>query len=65
VTEEQIVILDMQEDFASKLRTGRPVQAIAELVWNGLDVHVFRAQRHRISLQLRLSGGGKVTSNLK
>jgi Histidine kinase-, DNA gyrase B-, and HSP90-like ATPase len=37
VAEEQIVTLDMQEDFASKLGTGRPVQAVAELIWNGLD----------------------------
>lgn len=37
MAEEQIVVLDMQEDFASKLGTGRPVQAITELIWNGLD----------------------------
>jgi DNA topoisomerase VI subunit B len=37
MAEEQIVILDMQEDFASKLGAGRPVQAITELIWNGLD----------------------------
>lgn len=37
MADEQIVVLDMQEDFASKLGTGRPVQAITELIWNGLD----------------------------
>lgn len=35
--EDQIVTLNMQEDFADKLAAGRPVQAIAELIWNGLD----------------------------
>ena len=35
--EDQIVTLNMQEDFAGKLAAGRPVQAIAELIWNGLD----------------------------
>lgn len=33
----EIVVLDMQEDFASKLGAGRPIQAIAELIWNSLD----------------------------
>ena len=35
--DERIVTLNVQEDFAEKLTTGRPVQAIAELIWNGLD----------------------------
>ena len=35
--DERIVTLNIQEDFAEKLTTGRPVQAIAELIWNGLD----------------------------
>jgi hypothetical protein len=35
--EDQVVTLNMQEDFAGKLAAGRPVQAIAELIWNGLD----------------------------
>jgi hypothetical protein len=35
--EDQVVTLNVQEDFAEKLATGRPVQAVAELVWNGLD----------------------------
>ena len=34
---EQVLTLNVQEDFAEKLATGRPVQAIAELIWNGLD----------------------------
>jgi len=37
VQENQVVTLNMQEDFAGKLATERPVQAIAELIWNGLD----------------------------
>jgi hypothetical protein len=37
MTDVQILTLDMQDDFASKLGAGRPVQAIAELIWNGLD----------------------------
>lgn len=37
INEERIVTLNVQEDFAEKLATGRPVQAIAELIWNGLD----------------------------
>lgn len=32
VAEEQVVTLNMQGDFADKLATGRPVQAIAELI---------------------------------
>ncbi len=35
--DERIVTLNVQEAFAEKLTTGRPVQAIAELIWNGLD----------------------------
>jgi hypothetical protein len=37
MNEERIVTLNVQEDFAEKLATGRPVQALAELIWNGLD----------------------------
>jgi hypothetical protein len=37
VPEDQIVKLDMQDDYASKLGAGRPVQAVTELIWNGLD----------------------------
>jgi DNA mismatch repair ATPase MutL len=29
--------LDIQGDFAEKLAASRPVQALAELVWNGFD----------------------------
>jgi len=35
--DDEIVKLDMQDDFAGKLGASRPVQAIAELIWNGLD----------------------------
>lgn len=37
MSEEKIVTLNVQEDFAEKLTSGRPAQAIAELIWNGLD----------------------------
>jgi hypothetical protein len=37
MAEEMIVTLNVQEDFAEKLTSGRPAQAIAEMVWNGLD----------------------------
>jgi hypothetical protein len=37
INEDRVVTLNVQEDFAEKLATGRPVQAITELVWNGLD----------------------------
>jgi hypothetical protein len=35
--DDEIVKLDMQDDFAGKLGASRPVQAITELIWNGLD----------------------------
>jgi hypothetical protein len=34
---EELLTLDIQEDFAEKLATGRPAQALTELIWNGLD----------------------------
>jgi Histidine kinase-, DNA gyrase B-, and HSP90-like ATPase len=37
MTEEQTVTLQMQGDFAGKLAASRPIQAIVELIWNGLD----------------------------
>ena len=35
--QDQIVSLNIQEDFAEKLAASRPVQALAELIWNGFD----------------------------
>lgn len=37
MTESSVVTLDIQKDFAEKLTASRPVAAIAELIWNGLD----------------------------
>ena len=37
MAQDQIISLDIQEDFAEKLAASRPVQALAELVWNGFD----------------------------
>jgi Histidine kinase-, DNA gyrase B-, and HSP90-like ATPase len=37
MAQDQIIRLDLQEDFAEKLSASRPVQALAELIWNGLD----------------------------
>jgi len=34
---DELLTLDIQEDFAEKLATGRPAQALTELIWNGLD----------------------------
>jgi hypothetical protein len=34
---DELLKLDIQEDFAEKLANGRPAQALIELVWNGLD----------------------------
>jgi hypothetical protein len=36
-TRDELIKLDIQEDFAEKLANGRPAQALIELVWNGLD----------------------------
>src|SRR6185437_11524628 len=37
VDSEELLQLDIQEDFAEKLATGRPAQALTELAWNALD----------------------------
>jgi hypothetical protein len=42
MSEETVVTLNVQEDFAEKLASGRPAQAIAELIWNGLDAEATR-----------------------
>jgi hypothetical protein len=52
--EEQILTLNMQEDFAGKLAAGRPVQAIAELIWNGLDAEATRIKVTAETDDLRL-----------
>lgn len=55
VPEDQIIKLDMQEDFASKLGTGRPVQAISELIWNSLDAEATLVKVTSELDELRLS----------
>ena len=51
---DQILTLNMQEDFAGKLAAGRPVQAIAELIWNGLDAEATRIKVTAETDELRL-----------
>jgi hypothetical protein len=34
---QQTIELQVQEDFLDRLATTRPVQALAELIWNALD----------------------------
>ena len=51
---EQILTLSMQDDFAGKLAAGRPVQAIAELIWNGLDAEATRIKVTAETDDLRL-----------
>jgi hypothetical protein len=45
---DELLTLDIQEDFAEKLATGRPAQALTELIWNGLDAE---ARHVKISSQ--------------
>src|SRR5215469_9198544 len=35
--EDRILEVHAQEDFVEKLTAARPAQALAELIWNGLD----------------------------
>jgi len=51
LAQDQIISLDIQEDFAEKLAASRPVQALAELVWNGFDAEatLSRSQQKRVS----------------
>jgi hypothetical protein len=51
---DQVLTLNMQEDFAGKLAAGRPVQAIAELIWNGLDAEATRIKVTAETDELRL-----------
>lgn len=53
-TTKQILTLNMQEDFAGKLVAGRPVQAIAELIWNGFDAEATRIKVTAETDDLRL-----------
>ena len=40
--EERILEVHAQEDFVEKLTAARPAQALAELIWNGLDAEATR-----------------------
>src|SRR5256885_10780813 len=45
--QERILEVHAQEDFVEKLAAARPAQALAELVWNGLD-----AEATRVSIEV-------------
>jgi DNA mismatch repair ATPase MutL len=40
--EERILEVHAQEDFVEKLTAAQPAQALAELIWNGLDAEATR-----------------------
>jgi len=42
--EERILEVQAQEDFVEKLTAARPAQALAELIWNGLDAEATRVR---------------------
>ncbi|MHB8499813.1 MAG: ATP-binding protein [Candidatus Acidiferrales bacterium] len=39
---ERVFEVQAQEDFVEKLAAARPAQALAELIWNGLDAEATR-----------------------
>jgi hypothetical protein len=39
---EQIFVIEVQEDFLERQAKAPPIQALAELIWNGLDAEATR-----------------------
>ncbi len=63
--EERVIEVQAQEDFVEKLAAARPAQALAEVIWNGLDAEATRvtveADRGPIgltSIRIRDNGHG-------
>ncbi len=63
--EERILEVSAQEDFVEKLAAARPAQALAELIWNGLDaeatnvsVEADRGPLGLTSIRIRDNGHG-------
>ena len=63
--EERILEVHAQEDFVEKLTAARPAQALAELIWNGLDaeatsvsVEVERGPLGLTAIRVRDNGHG-------
>jgi len=63
--QERILEVHAQEDFVEKLTAARPAQALAELIWNGLDaeatkvnVEVDRGELRLDAIRVRDNGHG-------
>ena len=59
---DRILDVEVQEDFVEKLAAARPAQALAELIWNGLDAEATRVTCTGITVHLDFPRFGSATT---